>query len=297
MEIIPKPELNCWFLYYYLNLNVDLLNSLGTGATFKELSTKSLSNISIPVPPLPEQQRIVDILDRCFEAIDRARAIAEQNLKNARELFESYLHGVFEGRSEEWEERRLGEVCSFKGGGTPSTKNKNYWNGDIPWVSPKDMKSKHISFSQDYITLEAIENSSASFIPEKSILIVVRSGILSRIVPIGIATTKLTINQDLKALVPKSNLESRFLYYFLYSKMNRLLSMVTRGATVHRLTTDSLKSLKISLPRIQIQKDIVTEIQLMEERAEKLEYFHKTKITNLDELKKSILQKAFSGEL
>lgn len=87
---------------------------------------------------------------------------------------------------EGWEETTLGEVVSFKGGGTPSTERSSYWNGDIPWVSPKDMKSAEIGDSIDKITSEAIENSAASLIPEEAILIVVRSGILARTVPVAI---------------------------------------------------------------------------------------------------------------
>jgi type I restriction enzyme S subunit len=108
--IVPSKKLNTWFLYYFLKKNVDLLDSLGTGATFKELSTKALAGVEIPLPPLPEQQRLVALLDEAFAAIARAKANAEQNLKNAKELFESYLQAVFEKKRDGWEERKLGEL-------------------------------------------------------------------------------------------------------------------------------------------------------------------------------------------
>jgi len=154
--------------------------------------------------------------------------------------------------------RTLGEVCDFRGGGTPSKEVARYWDGDIPWVSPKDVKSEIVADSLDHISIEAIENSATSLIPPGSILVVVRSGILARIVPLAITGRELTINQDLKALVPKAGgVDSRYLYYFLQEKMDCLLSRVTRGATVHRISTGDIKSLQIDIPPIAEQKRIV----------------------------------------
>ena len=87
----------------------------------------------------------------------------------------------------EWPKKTISEICQIRGGGTPSKAVKRYWEGRIPWVSPKDMKSEIVADSIDHISMEAIENSAASMIPKGSVLIVVRSGILARIVPISIA--------------------------------------------------------------------------------------------------------------
>ena len=109
--LIPGKQLQHKFLYYYLSSIVDLLNSLGTGATFKELSGGKLKEVTVPVAPLPEQQRIVDILDAAFDGIATAKATAEQNLQHARALFESHLQSVFTQRGEGWVERPLVELC------------------------------------------------------------------------------------------------------------------------------------------------------------------------------------------
>ena len=156
-----------------------------------------------------------------------------------------------------WQTKTLGQVCDFRGGGTPSKAVERYWEGDIPWVSPKDMKFEVVSDSIDHISLEAIESSATSLIPKDSVLIVVRSGILARIVPIAVTGRDLTINQDLKALCPKYAIHPQFLYYLLESKMDVLLSMVSRGATVHRLTTDLIRSVEFLLPPLPEQRRIV----------------------------------------
>ena len=156
-----------------------------------------------------------------------------------------------------WPRKTLGEVCQFRGGGTPSKAVERYWRGDIPWVSPKDMKFDVVSDSIDHISQEAIDGSATSLIPKDSVLMVVRSGILARIVPIAITGRNLTINQDLKALCPNRTLDARFLYHLLDSKMEELLSLVSRGATVHRLTTDQIRALDFLLPPLPEQHRIV----------------------------------------
>jgi type I restriction enzyme S subunit len=157
----------------------------------------------------------------------------------------------------DWPTKTLGEVCQFRGGGTPSKAVESFWRGDIPWVSPKDMKFDVVSDSIDHISEEAIESSATSLIPKDSVLIVVRSGILARTVPIAITGRNLTINQDLKALCPNGAIDARFLYHLLDSKMDVLLCMVSRGATVHRLITEHIRSLDFILPPLPEQQRIV----------------------------------------
>jgi type I restriction enzyme S subunit len=156
-----------------------------------------------------------------------------------------------------WQTNTLGDVCEFRGGGTPSKAIEHYWCGSIPWVSPKDMKFDVVSDSIDHITHEAIARSATSLIPKDSILIVVRSGILARTVPIAMTGRELAINQDLKALCPADSIRPLFLYYLLCSQMDSLLAMVSRGATVHRLTTEQLRSLGFLMPPLPEQERIV----------------------------------------
>ena len=157
-----------------------------------------------------------------------------------------------------WQIKTLGSLCQIRGGGTPSKAIKKYWLGEIPWVSPKDMKYDVVSDSIDHISREAIDGSATSLIPKDSVLMVVRSGILARTIPIAITGCELTINQDLKAFCPNAELDARFLYHQLDSKVDTLLSMVSRGATVHRLMTEQIRALKFALPPLPEQHRIVS---------------------------------------
>jgi len=114
--LIPNENLVHKYLFYFLQANVDLLNDLGSGATFKELSGGKLKEVKIPLAPLAEQQRILAILDQAFNEIAKARANTEQNWKNARALFESHLQSVFTQRGKRWVEMNLGDVCIFENG-------------------------------------------------------------------------------------------------------------------------------------------------------------------------------------
>lgn len=268
-----------------------------TGAVFNSISKTQIEEIPIPLPLLSEQKRIVAILDKAFTAIAKAKENAEKNLANARDLFESYLQGVFANRGDGWDEKTLGEVCEIKGGGTPSKSNKSFWIGAIPWVSPKDMKQKNISDAQDHISQAALDSSATNLIPEDSLLIVVRSGILAHTIPFGITRTPVTINQDMKALIPSEKLNTEFLYYHLYGIHNKLLAIASRGATVHRIPAELLENIHIYFPLLPEQKRIVSELDALSAETKRLEEIYKQKIADMDELKKSILEKAFKGEL
>lgn len=158
-----------------------------------------------------------------------------------------------------WSYEPLFNVVRFVGGGTPSKANPAFWSGEIPWVSPKDMISRDVQDSQDHITEEAIELSATQLIPTGSVIIVVRSGILVRRLPVGIVRRPVTLNQDMKALIPAvGGLDGDFIAYFLESREGELLTnCVKRGATVHSLDTSKLKQVKIPLPSLSEQRHIV----------------------------------------
>ena len=194
----------------------------------------------------------------------------------------------------EWVIHPLADVTSFLGGGTPAKARTEFWRGDIPWVSPKDMKSDVVIDSQDKITSDAIENSATKLIPKGSVLVVVRSGILARAVPIAIAGRDLTINQDLKAILPKKKLDARFLAYFLRASEVNLLDSVTRGATVHRLTTDVLKTLPIPLPPLEEQRRIVAVLDEAFEGLDRAGVHVEENLQNARELAATVIDTEFS---
>ncbi len=143
----------------------------------------------------------------------------------------------------------LRDLCTFRHGGTPSKSNASFWKGDIPWVSPKDMKQAVIDSTTDYISAEAVANSATSIVPPGSILLVVRSGILAHSFPIAQVAKPVAFNQDIKAVTPISgDVVPDYLYWFLRSQsMNVVTRGVKKGATVHSVQSGFIESLMVPL--------------------------------------------------
>ena len=153
----------------------------------------------------------------------------------------------------------LRDLCTFRHGGTPSKSNASFWVGDIPWVSPKDMKRAVIDSATDYISAEAVEKSATSIVSPGSILLVVRSGILAHSFPIAQVAKPVAFNQDIKAVTPISgDVVPGYLYWFLRSQsMNIVTRGVKKGATVHSVQSGFIESLMVPMHPRKEQHHIV----------------------------------------
>lgn len=157
-----------------------------------------------------------------------------------------------------WITAPLNAVTKAIGGGTPSKANDAYWNGHIPWVSPKDMTDREIHGAVDHITMEAVSSSATQLVPSGAVLVVVRSGILVRRLPIAITSVPVALNQDMKAFLCKNQVLPDFLAYFLASKEAQILqNFVKKGATVHSISMDRFGSLPVPIPAKKEQSRIV----------------------------------------
>ena len=265
-----------------------------SGSAQGGFNASKLSELVIPIPPLLEQKRIVAIADEAFEGIDRAIRNTEKNLSNARELFESYLNTIFTQKGDGWEEKKLEDVCQVIGGGTPSKANQEFYTGEIPWATVRDMKNEIISKTEFRITQEAVKKSSTNIIKMGNVVIATRVG-LGKVCMLSQDTA---INQDLKGIIPKDNdqISIRFLFWWLKS-IAYLIKNEGTGATVQGVKVTFIHSLKIPVSTLTKQKQIVVILDEISNETQRLENIYRQKIAALKELKQSILQKAFTGEL
>ncbi|MBO9461703.1 N-6 DNA methylase [Labrenzia sp. R5_0] len=162
-----------------------------------------------------------------------------------------------------WPMVPLGEVTTRMSGGTPSKSNENFWQGDIPWVSPKDMKSDLITDTADHISAEAIENSATALAKPGTVLCVVRSGILKHSFPVAMAGREVAFNQDLVALSANENkLLSSFLFWNLKTRSYDILAQgIKPGVTVQSFHSGFFKNYEIPLPPLDVQRNIVAEVE------------------------------------
>lgn len=224
-----------------------------------------LKNFKVPVPSLSEQQSIVAELDIINELISlkRTQLIDLDNL--AQSIFYDMFGDPIENEKG-WTTQKLEELTKSEGGGTPSKSKPEYWNGDIVWVSSKDMKSTYISDSLIHITQEGVDNSPAHILPIGTILIVNRSGILKHTLPLAITTKEVTINQDIKALVVNSDkITNLYLLYCLKAFSPFLLSKV-KAVTVDSIDYAIIKNLGIPLPPLSLQQEFAKRMELIEQQ-------------------------------
>ena len=244
--LIPGSHLNHMFLYYYLSTIVDLLNSLGAGATFKELSGEKLKEVSVPVPPLPEQQRIVSILDKAFENIATAKTNAQKNLLNAQDLFESHLHGEHASKA------LLGDLVNIKTGKLDA--NAAVDGGQYPFFtcSREIYAIDKYAFDCEAILL-AGNNAVGDF---------------------NVKHYQGKFNAYQRTYVITVNEKKRVLYRFLYFQMLKSLKKFKAqsvGTGTKFLKLGMIKDLEIELPSLEEQQRIVSAMDAVREETQRLD--------------------------
>lgn len=156
----------------------------------------------------------------------------------------------------------LCDLGEWRGGGTPSKLIDDYWNGNIPWVSPKDMKQDFIFDAEDHITENAVDNSATKLIPRDSILCVTRSGILAHTFPVAISTVPVTVNQDIKALTPFEGIDARYLAWALRAQGRDILQTCSKdGTTVNSIESSLLYAYRIPVAPQREQLQVVAKLE------------------------------------
>ena len=229
--------------------------------------------------------------------VEKAKLIAEKKLKKEKELPPIDEEEIPFEIPKHWAWCRLEEIGKITGGGTPSMGNPEYWNGNIPWISPKDMKLDRISDSEMKVTTKGIKESSTNLVPVGSLLIVGRSGILKRKLPVAINDKLCTVNQDMKVIVPHIIKMNRFLQLMFWSIENIVLNEYVKfGMTVHSLKYDEFSKMPIPIPPLQEQEQIVTKLEELMAFCDNLEQSIKESQGYNEMLLQQVLREALQGE-
>lgn len=287
------------FLFYsYISGVTEKMQSHSTG--IRNLKFDDYKSIEVPLPPIPEQRQIVAIIDKSFAAITKAKANNEQNLQNAKDLFESYLQSVFENPEGNWDKKKWGELCHFVRGPFGGSLKKSIFKED-GYVVYEQKHAIHDHFNQlRYFIDEDKFNEMIRFEVKPGDIIMSCSGVtLGRVAIVPENIKRGIINQALLKLTPKKNVSVHFLKHWLRSKIFQdIIFEYSGGAAIPNVPSAKiLKDILIPLPSLEEQNQVVKNIELMYVETQKLETIYQQKINDLEELKKSILQKSFSGEL
>jgi len=270
-ELLPK------YLWTILN---DFYNRGGTllyqsGIRLKNLDMNGYKSVKIPIPPINIQKRIIKEIETIEKREEKANKKIKENITKKEEQILSLNKKILDNR--------LQDLCEIKSGGTPSTKNKEYWvNGKIPWLKSEVCNFDYINYSNTFITKKGLENSSAKRLKSNTVMVALVGATKGKT---SFLNFKATTNQNIAGLYPLNQkiILPKFLYYSLKSHYPTFLSL----DQYQMISVGYLKDLKINVPSITIQKKIVSSIEQLEKRIEKLE----NSIANVEQEKKEILSK------
>lgn len=292
---IKKKDLDSKYLFTVFNspeVQRVVLDTI-TGSAQPQLPNNKLLDICIPVPPLPEQKRIVAILDKAFTAISKAKANAEQNLKNAKELFDVYLHKFYTNNEAGWEEKKLKEVADYFNGLTYSPKDVS--NEGVIVLRSSNVQNDELDF--DDIVRVNLTVKEKIIVQEGDILMCSRNGsarLVGKTATIKHLNEKMTFGTFMMIIRSQYN---PYLSWFFKSTDFRNQIKGGENTMINQITRYMLDGIVLSFPPIEKQNEIVQKLNALSKEIKKLDTIYNQKINDLEELKKSVLQKAFSGEL
>ena len=293
------------YVYYFTQTNY-FLDQAGLNtrvAAMPKLALSRLGTIEIPFPPILEQKRIVAILDQAFADIDRARALTEQNLKNARELFDSTLQQVFSQRGEGWIKSSIKSMTTKVGSGaTPRGGRNAYKSEGISLirsmnVHDRTFRPKNLAF----IDSEQADKLSNVVVEENDVLLNITGASVARCCVVPASHLPARVNQHVAIIrLGKGTLLPKLLNFLLTSKYykDQLLGIGESGSTRQAITKKQIEDFEVEFPQdLEEQEELVSVIEKLETNSNVAQNIFLRKLNVLDELKKSLLQKAFSGQL
>ncbi len=337
-----RPKTNAKFFALFLQ-SPDYWNQISEkklGIAVPNVNATKLKDINFPLPPLPEQKKIVDKIEELFSGLDSGAASLKKAKEQIRLYRQSVLASAFSGRlnpatagrhdssdykinriksqkksselmnpgnpeiqtnhgsdnlPDGWKWVKLGEVGQVVAGGTPSTKVKEYFDGNIAWITPADLtgyKIKYISHGRRNLTELGLKNSSARLVPKNSVLFSSRA-------PIGyvaIAANDISTNQGFKNLVPNEVVNCEYVYYYLKSA-KQLAEKNASGTTFKEISAKNFANLPFPLAHKDQQTQIVSEIEKRFSEADNLEKAIDDSLEKSEALRQSILKQAFEGKL
>lgn len=285
-----KNKSDAKFLFYLMqNISFD------HAGIHKRYWISEYSQIEILLPPLPEQHRIVKILDEVFDNVKKAKENTEKNLQNSKDLFESYLNNIFTNPKKDWDEKVLSNVSDFQNGF--AFKSALFKTGGFPILRISNIQDDGISYKRlVFFDKASYKENFDKYQVSKGDLVIAMSGATTGKLAISNADEIFFLNQRVGKFLPKRGLLKQFLYYYLSTRIKENLR-ISAGAAQPNLSTEQIKNFIIPLPSFEEQKSIVAKLDSLFAQTKKLEEIYKQKLTDLEGLKKSVLKKAFSGGL
>lgn len=294
--IRPMPSTNSQFLAHLIRSDFyrEKLEQASTGATMMNLSNSTLSGLVVAIPPLPEQQRIVTLLDEAFDGIATARAHAEKNLQNARAIFESHLQSVFTQRGDGWQDKTLEQISTTFGRGKSRYRPRNepkLYGGKYPFIQTGDVRNAGHFITEFSQTYSEAGLAQSKLWPKGTICITIAANIAET----GILDFDACFPDSVIGVVPNpAEAEVGFVEYLLQSFKVRIQAL-GQGSAQANINMGTFENERFPFPSVAVQRQIVAQLEELSAETQRLESLYQRKVAALDELKKSILNQAFAG--
>jgi type I restriction enzyme, S subunit len=281
-----------WLMHWFNSPTTrNQIAGFATGTTRSRISRGNLNKLNLTLPPLADQRRMVEILDKAA-ALRAKRRVALAQLDSLTKSIFLDMFGDPASNRKGWTRVALGEVATFVGGGTPSRENPEFFTGSICWATSKDMHSEFLDDTEEHITAEAIKSSATKLVPVGTILIVVKSKVLARRLPVAVTRVATCFGQDLKGIQVGARCEVSFVAASLRIG-SALLLKNARGINTEGLTLDHLRNFPLTLPPLKLQHEFARRMESVLEIKTRAMSSSK----HLDSAFASLQHRAFRGEL
>jgi type I restriction enzyme S subunit len=306
-NFLPSPSYLPDYLYWYLKGNTEILKRYASGTTFLELSAKKAALIKFPLAPIEEQKRIVQTIEKYFCRLDKIQEILKSILCDSGKRKSAILHKAFTGeltvkwreenkiQLDSWEEHPLSDIARISSGGTPSRKVLEYYQGDIPWIKTGEIYWNYIFDSEEHISEDALNSSSAKCYLPGTVLVAMYGQGLTR-GRAAILNVKAATNQAVCALQPFDNVKSKFLYYYFMNNYWRYRGLAVGGNQPNYSAT-MISRWRIKVPTLKEQEKIVCIIDQLFDKEKQFCNSANSVLKIIELLRQSILINAFHGSL
>jgi type I restriction enzyme S subunit len=298
-KISKKAEIDDDYLRAFLASTFEIFNGAKTGAAIPHLDKEAMYQLEFPLPPLPEQQRIVGILDEAFTGIATAKANAEKNLQNARALFESHLQSIFTQRGKGWVDRKLGDV--FEIGSSKRIMESEWTSAGVPFYGGKEIV-KLAKFgsvvSNNYISAEKYRDYASKYdMPRQDDILITARGTIGVGYIVQEGDKFYYKDGNIISMRGKTPTNPHFVLYAFRSNVMTDQFDDLAGTTVRHLPIEKAKELVLRMPEFAAQNSVVKDIRKIEAETQRLASIYERKLAALAALKKSLLNEAFTGKL
>lgn len=286
----PKSNADNKYLFHLLrslNFQNDK-DKLCSGATQKAINNSNFEKLVIPLPPLATQQKLATILDQADALIQNNRTIVQKYDALTQSLFLD-MFGDPVKNEKGWDKKKLGDFGIWKSGGTPSRRIEKYFQGTIPWISSGELNEMYIDKAKEYITDEAVKNTSTHLIEKGSLLLGMYD---TAALKSSINTVELTCNQAIAFAKLNENVNTLYVYYVIQYGKEHYKSQ-QRGVRQKNLNLSMIKDLKINYPPIELQNQFAERVAVIESQKQQAQL----ELAKSELLFQSLLQQAFKGEL